>query len=86
MSFSADFTITPLAGLFKRVPFSDPWGPYTTVQPVRHSLVNHAAIAISAYRQVSLLHLGKVRQRLIGGSTTIQWLTSSLCLLMTFFM
>ena len=53
------------------MPFSDPWGPYTSVLPVRHSLVNHTKIAISVYHQVPLLHLGGVRQWFTGGSAKL---------------
>ena len=53
------------------MPFSDPWGPYTSVQPVRRSIVNHTTFAISAYCQVPLLHLGGVRQWFTGGSAQL---------------
>ena len=62
------YTVLSLAGLFKHVPFSNCRGPYTSVQPVRRSSVNHTTIAISAYRQVPLLHLSGVKQWFTGGS------------------
>ena len=63
--------VPALASLFQHVPFSDPWGPYTSAQPVRHSLVNHITIVISTYSQVPLLHLDGVRQRFVVGSTQL---------------
>ena len=53
------------------MPFSDPWGPCTSVQPVRRSIVNHTTFAISAYCQVPLLHLSGVRQWFAGGSVQL---------------
>ena len=55
MSFSTDFTITPLAGLFKHEPFSTPWGVYCQVAVISATmltLLSHSKTAITAYSQV----------------------------------
>ena len=54
--------VPSLANQYQYVPFTSPWKPYTSVQPVRNSFVNHTTVAISAYRKTPHLRLGGVRQ------------------------
>ena len=54
LSFSTDFTITPLAGLFKHEPFSTPRGVCSQAAVISATMLSHSTIAITAYSQVPI--------------------------------
>ena len=66
MSFSTNFTITPLAGLFKHEPFSTSCRVYSHAAVINATMLNRSTTAITAYSHVAyLLHLGGVEQRVM---------------------
>ena len=54
MSFSMDFTITPLAGLFKHGPFSTHKGLYSQAVVINTTMLSPFTIAITADSQLPI--------------------------------